>query len=612
MTRRIYALIGRCALALSLLCVSALTAQTQTRVTCDETIQDSQLYKIRSVKADARYSRLPVPPKGTLYTNELESRLLNDLKTALDAEQNRESIIGATAFQIQGTASTVVELDSVTSCVKVLDAETCRAEVGQDKCVDIRLDAKSLRFSPTNIGENILSAIPRSNKPTLISHVPKPILAFNPKFGADYDREFGAAQVLQISTNLLDLPKSLRGEALAVQRNRLDLVARGRKSLSNAYYETDARLTFSNSLPSKYFEGVKAEAGFAATHQPYSTGNYLRNAFSFGAGLKIKPDVRPVTDVTVAGKYRWSSNRFFGNNGAPAELMTENALEVRAVLNGRLAKDFLRLGVWFDLASPERQSKSYRRVAGLLGYAKDFGRGNQTVGLETIIGAGRAWGELPQYALFYGGNSTKNFIYEAVDSPVLTSFPVGPLLRSFGSGQATAKNRTGTAARGGTSYFHINVNVSIPIPSLSQPLIPSEDLELEDPVTGEPTIRNTRQIIKNQAKSGQTILRKIYEKQGVPQAADKARREFKSINSALNFLVDQANIYSLKPLFMFDAARINGAGDFDGRTRYGVGGGLQLTLVVAKFEAGYIHTVRRTLGDDRGNFVMRLFFQNLF
>jgi len=42
-----------------------------------------------------------------------------------------------------------------------------------------------------------------------------------------------------------------------------------------------------------------------------------------------------------------------------------------------------------------------------------------------------------------------------------------------------------------------------------------------------------------------------------------------------------------------------------------VGGGIQLTLV-AKFEADYLHTVRRLNDDWRGNFVARPIFQNLF
>ena len=63
---------------------------------------------------------------------------------------------------------------------------------------------------------------------------------------------------------------------------------------------------------------------------------------------------------------------------------------------------------------------------------------------------------------------------------------------------------------------------------------------------------------------------------------------------------------------MFDAARINAPGSLDNRTRFAVGGGLQFTMVVARFEAGYLRTVRRLEGDSHGNFILRLVFQNLF
>jgi hypothetical protein len=43
-----------------------------------------------------------------------------------------------------------------------------------------------------------------------------------------------------------------------------------------------------------------------------------------------------------------------------------------------------------------------------------------------------------------------------------------------------------------------------------------------------------------------------------------------------------------------------------------LGGGLQFNVVVAKFEAGYMRTVRRLPGDERGNFVVRLVFERLF
>jgi hypothetical protein len=63
---------------------------------------------------------------------------------------------------------------------------------------------------------------------------------------------------------------------------------------------------------------------------------------------------------------------------------------------------------------------------------------------------------------------------------------------------------------------------------------------------------------------------------------------------------------------MFYAARIAAPGNLDNQTRYAIGGGLQLTIVVAKFEAGYMYGAKRIGGDPPGNFVMRLVFQNLF
>ena len=70
--------------------------------------------------------------------------------------------------------------------------------------------------------------------------------------------------------------------------------------------------------------------------------------------------------------------------------------------------------------------------------------------------------------------------------------------------------------------------------------------------------------------------------------------------------------FAIKPLVMFDEARLARAGSDNYRTRYALGGGLQLTIVVAKFEAGYMRSVNRVEGDRRGAFIARIVFHNLF
>ena len=42
------------------------------------------------------------------------------------------------------------------------------------------------------------------------------------------------------------------------------------------------------------------------------------------------------------------------------------------------------------------------------------------------------------------------------------------------------------------------------------------------------------------------------------------------------------------------------------------GGGLQLTIVTASFEVGYMHTLSGPTFGNRGNVFARLVFQNLF
>jgi len=69
---------------------------------------------------------------------------------------------------------------------------------------------------------------------------------------------------------------------------------------------------------------------------------------------------------------------------------------------------------------------------------------------------------------------------------------------------------------------------------------------------------------------------------------------------------------AVKPCLLLDVAQVSGVAHGDSRVRVAVGGGLQFTVVVARFEIGYLYTVQWAPGDDRGNLFVRLTFQNLF
>jgi hypothetical protein len=95
------------------------------------------------------------------------------------------------------------------------------------------------------------------------------------------------------------------------------------------------------------------------------------------------------------------------------------------------------------------------------------------------------------------------------------------------------------------------------------------------------------------------------------EAAEKAKRILQEVTPATRFIIDDANIYSIKPLLMMDAAGLSGQGG-SSETWLAVGGGVQLTVVTAKFEAGYMHTLSGPTFGQKGNAFVRLVFQNLF
>ena len=82
------------------------------------------------------------------------------------------------------------------------------------------------------------------------------------------------------------------------------------------------------------------------------------------------------------------------------------------------------------------------------------------------------------------------------------------------------------------------------------------------------------------------------------------------IKPAAHYIIDYANLFSLKPLLVVDAAGLSAP---EGSENWmSVGLGLQVTVVTAKFEAGYSQTVHGPTDGKRGAPFARLVFQRLF
>ncbi|HVF23011.1 MAG TPA: hypothetical protein VM941_08055, partial [Pyrinomonadaceae bacterium] len=78
-----------------------------------------------------------------------------------------------------------------------------------------------------------------------------------------------------------------------------------------------------------------------------------------------------------------------------------------------------------------------------------------------------------------------------------------------------------------------------------------------------------------------------------------------------DFIADHANIIAVKPLVLFDVAHL-GPGGTNNETRFGLGGGFQIDIVMARFELGYVSSLNRVSGDPRGTFFGRLILRRLF
>lgn len=571
---------------------------------------------IRSVKVTGRRGVGPVEEElrkklvGKPYTNALHDEAEKAVLEALtnDANKSFEKQAG-----IAGGAGAAVVY--ITKCVEIDNAS---------KQVDVTVRVLYLRVDFKSLANNLLS-LPRSLEPSFYDKMPAFLRAFDPRMDVSYDRSTGPVASLDLSTDLLELKPLLRGEKISDPDDvRLDLNFTGQKSLSERFYRTKTDLKLSKARPGQFVEQLDFVASFRADDQPLSELRHVTNGLQLGGQIKLRPRMGLLNTVYLSGAFSRSTNKVFEQSGQQMIGERDNAGAFRGVIDGRVWDGFARLGVWFESAEATRSSTSYRRLAGLAGFQREFGRGTQTLGVEAIVGGGTAHGSVPLYARFFGGNNAGNFLYDSPDSPTMTAFPVGPLLRSYGKTQAAARSQTG-AVLGAKSYWHANLNFAIPVRPWSRPLIPDETVTgnkklnqvLEDVSinTAVNTIADDMldPIIEELMKQNPTLSEDEVAKRAEKVAIERASKEVeKEIGPIIRFISRRANLFAVKPLVMLDAAQLGGVEGEKRRIRFAAGGGLQLVVVIARAEFGYMRSLPSIPGESKGNFVFRLTFQNLF
>ncbi len=744
-----------------LVLIVASVSFTTARAQCvDSTVVKN--YKVRSVHVETLFGRVPKRLRETLdghrgepYSSDQASEYIHEIRTfyASDPAQEKYERLIANKLRLSVKAG-------VTSlkCVDKLKPAECQAAFpGTNECVDVTLrryfvDVDALDVSPYVI------PLPRSALVALYGAIPRPLLALNPGLAAQGDKRFGPAFSIDTATDLLDLKQifaktrqspvssptpaptpqtspsnspdadldvtTTGGNAASGQsglgdkepdvelsKKQIKLLARikGRKSLTEAFYDTSSGLTLSRTNALSKLQNLALEATLDAKHVPQGGGDYFANAAKLTFSTDVHSKNGAIKLIEIGGGYRRSRNRFFsGNASTPNEFSSENGFSGRAIADGLLAKGLVRAALWFDGGSLDRSRGSYQRAAGLFSYAKEFvirrkrdfheinppgitgscwtsypdlkqptdpnksppsRKNEQTVGFEMILGAGRAWGNTPEYARFYGGSPVGQFLYDELSAQSITAFPAGPIIRSLPQGQAGLATSASSLDMGGTSYWHANVSVSIPVAAWSSPLIPfewvsaspepklpprrrrrEEDIEFDGHIPkGASICRDLKSTIKTLVGvSGVTLLVAQEARDSLTDDERDALRLRNTVNPTLeqkarlaaaeehlkhstetirpdveklfdqeilpitNFIADHANIFAVKPLAMFDAAQLGLQGTGAHNTRYGFGGGLQIDVVMARFEIGYMAALNRLPGDPRGSFVGRLILRRFF
>ena len=616
------------ALALFVILLTAASSQAQsdgskrTRI-CPLNVKLPTDLTIRSVKVTGRRGVGPLEKKlsekykGKIYTPELHREAMVAVEDELTNEVNASfekqlGIVGGASKGPGGAA--VIRTDQ---CVEVDET---------NKSVDMIVRVLFLRVDLKNIASNLLN-LPRSIEPSFYNKMPAFLRVLNPILDFDVDRKLGTIAALNVSTNLLEFSKLAKGEKLANRDLNFLLNFNGQKSFGKPYYATTTDLVVSKTRPSQTVEQLDFSAFFRADDQPLNETRDVINELRLGGEVKLRPRKRFLNTVYLSGNYSGNRHDVYDSGKRLIVAERNNAGMFRGVVDGVVLNGFTRLGVWVEGAEVNGVPKGYNRLAGLLGYQKEFGAGTQTLGVEALLGGGKAWGRVPVYASFFGGNNVGNFLYEGPGSPTNTEFPAGPYLRSYGKSEAGAHTAFG-AVTGGTNYWHANLSVAIPVKPWSRPLIPDEVVQFETRpakklnelledfaiTSANSTIFNALmdEIKEELMKKDPTLSEDDAEEKAAP-IADARAKEIVERDMAPNirFIARHANLFAVKPLLMFDYAQIGGTSGNSLR-RYAAGGGVQFVVVLARAEIGYMRTLTRVTGEPTGNVVFRLTFQNLF
>jgi hypothetical protein len=176
--------------------------------------------------------------------------------------------------------------------------------------------------------------------------------------------------------------------------------------------------------------------------------------------------------------------------------------------------------------------------------------------------------------------------------------------------QATSRATNGEAANGEKLYSYVASLLSADEDLLTEVKARCvETLNGSGVLNGDPAIKTAGESVERIRSAMESEFGAIDES----GAANRAKADMTFTRSTISTLLNDVNLYSVSPVFIFDIARLEAKKRGFGGLRYGPGGGLRLELVNSvNFTGGYAWNPRRGPGEAKGTFFFSMGVRDLF
>jgi hypothetical protein len=475
------------------------------------------------------------------------------------------------------------------------DPSVCQ---GAAETVDVVFRPYHIRISGDGLADNLLS-VPRLPlaQPQEDESALQRIL--RPRFGMGYDRAFGSDMTVAVQ------PRIALGDAVTLTPS-----AQLRKSIDSAYFESSGAVQMKVRTANAWLPDYRFHLGDEQARTPLGDGSRSHSTAELGSGVTVKPFF--VTQLFLDSSVRQVDDRFVAGNVGTNGRSLSNRVLIDYLTPATAG--LLRGAVWQSTQHTNVVDANFHQLVVRVGYAQEIPlwqreQPGQSLGVELVAGGGKLWGNAPATNRYFGGGSPVQFMYDDPISAQMLDIPAGPTLRSVGQAQAGLDTPAGHV--GARAFWHVNMTLALPVPAWSRPLIPDEATDIPGPEDKPATLK---QILNAQVDvTGPSLMERSLVAQGASpaEAHAQAQKAFAEVRPAAHFIINEANIFAIRPLIMIDAAGLSGD---EGKARWlAAGAGFGVTMVTARFEAGYMRTLSvQSTEKKSGALFARLVFENIF